>query len=85
MRWDELQAVDPWSDDGVYCRSRVWLLLAYAVCFGSVAGAAGMMIHLGGGAVGVACTVQVAAILSAALLFFVSRSEGEGGDGYAMF
>jgi hypothetical protein len=86
VRWDEINAVDPWGDDGTYCRSRVWMLVAYAACFGAVAGAVVVMIHAGGGGVGLACVLQVVAILGSALLFFASRSEGEaGGDGYSMF
>ena len=85
VRWDEVQGYDPWNDDGVYCRSRVWLLVAYLVAGGSIAGAAAVMIHSGGAALGMACVLQVASIIGAALLFFVSRSEGEGGDGYSTF
>jgi len=86
VRWDEVQSYDPWDDDGVYCRSRVWLLLAYLVSGGAIAGAAVVMIHSGGSLLGMACVMQVACILGAALLFFVSRSEGEGGgDGYGSF
>lgn len=85
VRWDEVQGYDPWNDDGVYCRSRVWLLIAYLVCGGAIAGAAGVMIASGGAAVGMAAVMQVACIIGAALLFFVSRSDGEGGDGYGSF
>jgi hypothetical protein len=80
VRWDELRELDPW-DEGVYCRSRVWLLAAYAVCLGSVGGAAAVMVHTGGGEVGLRCVLQVAAILGAALLLFTSRSEGDSGEG----
>ena len=39
------------------------------------------MIASGGGGIGLAAVIQVACILGGALLFFVSRSEGEnGGD-----
>ena len=78
VRWDEIQNYDPW-DEGVYCRSRIWLLLAYLLSGGAVAGAVAVMIGSGGGPIGIACTVQVASLLGAALLFFISRSEGESG------
>ena len=81
VRLDEIESVDPWDDEGVYCRSRVWLLLSYLVCGGSIAGATVIMIASGGGGIGLAAVIQVACILGGALLFFVSRSEGEnGGD-----
>lgn len=40
------------------------------------------MIQTGGGPLGMAAVAQVALIIASALLFFVSRSEGEAGDGY---
>lgn len=84
VRWDEIQGLDPWDED-VYCRSRTWMLIAYGTSVGAMVGAAAVMIGVGGGAVGLACVLQVACILGAALLFFLSRSEGEGGGGYDMF
>ena len=81
VRLDEISSVDPWDDEGVYCRSRVWLLIAYLVCGGAIAGATVVMLTSGGSGMGVAVIVQVACILGGALLFFVSRSEGESGDG----
>ena len=81
VRLDEISAVDPWDDQGVYCRSRIWLLIAYLVCGGSIAGATIIMLAAGGGGIGLAVVIQVACILAGALLFFVSRSEGEIGDG----
>jgi hypothetical protein len=80
VRLDEISSVDPW-DEGVYCRSRVWLLVAYVVCAISIAGATIIMLTAGASGVGIASVVQVASILGGALLFFVSRSEGEAGDG----
>ena len=35
---DELQEYDPF-DEGVFCRSRIWLFISYMVSFASVAGA----------------------------------------------
>ncbi len=80
VRLDEISSVDPW-DEGVYCRSRVWLLVAYVVCAASIAGATLTMLTAGASGIGIASVVQVASILAGALLFFVSRSEGESGDG----
>lgn len=36
---------DPFSDEGVYCRARTWLLAAYAVSFGAVFGSVMVMLH----------------------------------------
>ena len=83
VRWDEIHNYDPW-DEGVYCRSRTWLLFAYVLSGGAVAGAVAVMIGSSGGPIGVACTIQVAALLGAAMLFFVSRSEGEDGVEYGL-
>jgi hypothetical protein len=80
VRLDEINQVDPWDDEGIYCRSRVWLLLAYMICGGSIVGAATIMIIGGGNGVGLGAIVQVCCILGGALLFFVSRSEGETGS-----
>jgi Uncharacterised protein family (UPF0220) len=81
VRLDEISSVDPWDDEGVYCRSRVWLLVAYVVCALAIGGATVTMLTAGASGVGIASVVQVASILGGALLFFVSRSEGEAGDG----
>lgn len=41
---DEI-SYDPFSDDGVYCRSRSWLLAAYLVSSGAVTGSVFVMLH----------------------------------------
>ncbi|KAG7670609.1 hypothetical protein NADE_002230 [Nannochloris sp. 'desiccata'] len=81
VRLDEISSVDPWNDEGVYCRSRTWLLVAYLVCAAAIGGATVTMLTAGASGIGIASVVQVASILGGALLFFVSRSEGETGDG----
>lgn len=35
-------------DEGVYCRSRIWLLMAYALSLGAIAGSVLVMLHRGG-------------------------------------
>ena len=72
---DELLSYDPY-DEGTFCRSRFWLLMAYAISLGAIGGSVLVMLHKGGDASGIA---QVACILGAALVLFTSRSEGEGG------
>lgn len=84
VRWDEISAVDPWDDEGVYCRSRVWLLFAYALALGAIGGATVVMLGAGGGGVGLAAVIQVACVLGGALLLFVSRSEGEAAGDYGL-
>jgi hypothetical protein len=82
---DELASYDPWSDDGAFCRSRTWMLLAYTTCVGAIAGAVVVMIHVGGAWLGLAATLQVALVLGGALVLFVSRPPGEDGGGYSAF
>ena len=84
VRLDEISSVDPWDDEGVYCRSRVWLLIAYVVCAGSIGGATVTMLTAGASGIGIASVVQVASILAGALVFFVSRSEGESEGSYGL-
>ncbi|KFM23204.1 Transmembrane protein 50A [Auxenochlorella protothecoides] len=84
VRRDEI-SYDPFSDDGVYCRSRSWLLAAYLVSSGAVTGSVFVMLHHFGSSaqdtrwVGIASVLEVACILGSALLFFVSRSPGDEG------
>ncbi|KAL4854493.1 Transmembrane protein 50 [Chlorella vulgaris] len=75
VRRDELLSYDPY-DEGTFCRSRFWLLVAYAVSLGAIGGSVLVMLHNGGA---VASILQVAFILGSALVLFTSRSEGEGG------
>lgn len=44
---DELLSYDPY-DEGTFCRSRFWLLMAYGVCLGAIAGSVLVMLHRGG-------------------------------------
>ena len=81
VRYDELQSIDPWGDEGVYCRSRLWLLISYLISALSIVGAAIIMIGSSGSYVGIAIVIQVASILASSLVFFVSRTEGEEGGG----
>ena len=46
-RSDELLSYDTY-DEGVYCRSRIWLLMAYALSLGAIAGSVLVMLHRGG-------------------------------------
>lgn len=81
VRLDEYRQLDPWEDEGMYCRSRIWLLIAYCICGGSIFGAGAIMIAAGGGGIGLSIIIQVCCILGAALLFFISRSGGESSEG----
>lgn len=81
VRRDELLSYDTY-DEGMYCRSRIWLLMAYALSLGAIAGSVLVMLHRGGE---VSSILQVACILGAALVLFTSRSEGEGGSSYDAF
>lgn len=46
-RSDELLSYDTY-DEGMYCRSRIWLLMAYALSLGAIAGSVLVMLHRGG-------------------------------------
>ena len=68
-------------DDGVYCRSRSWLFLAYIVSFGAIMGSVAVLLqsYALNDAInvvwpGVAGLFQVTLILAAGLLLFVSRT-----------
>ena len=72
-------------DDGVYCRSRSWLFLAYIVSFGAIMGSVAVLLqsYALNDAVdvvwpGVAGLFQVTLILAAGLLLFVSRTPADG-------
>lgn len=54
---------DPFSDDGVYCRSRSWLLAAYVVSTAAVVGSVFVMLHHFGSeaSAGACCTKAVSA------------------------
>ena len=78
---DELLSYDA-SDEGEFCRSRFWLLMAYAISLGSIGGSVLVMLHKGGD---VAPILQVAFILGSALVLFTSRSEGESSGSYDAF
>lgn len=72
-------------DEGVYCRSRSWLFLAYIVSFGSIMGSVAVLLqsYALNDAVevvwpGVAGLFQVTLILAAGLLLFVSRTPADG-------
>ena len=81
VRLDEISEVDPFDDDGVYCRSRLWLLIAYCVCASSIAGATIVFLSSSATGIGLGSIIQVSCILGSALLFFVSRSDGDLGEG----
>lgn len=73
-------------DEGVYCRSRSWLFLAYLVSFGSIMAAVAVLLKdyalndaVDGVWPGVAGLFQVTLILGSGLLLFVSRTPTEGG------
>jgi hypothetical protein len=80
-RFDEIQSVDPWADEGVYCRSRIWLLIGYLVSASAIAIASIIMISTSGSYFGLACILQVTSILGSSLVFFVSRTDGESTGG----
>lgn len=73
-------------DEGVYCRSRSWLFLAYLVSFGSIMAAVAVLLkdyalneQVDRVWPGVAGLFQVTLILGSGLLLFVSRTPTEGG------
>ena len=82
---EDLDDPDTFSDDGVYCRSRSWLFLAYIVSFGAIMGSVSVLLqsYALNDAVdvvwpGVAGLFQVTLILAAGLLLFVSRTPADG-------
>lgn len=93
IRRSELDEYDPF-DEGVFCRSRLWLFISYIVSFAAVAGA--VWVLLGHYALnpdvtnvwpGVAGLFQVTLILGSALLFFVARTPSTESNygGYGAF
>ena len=74
--------MDPWADEGVYCRSRIWLLIGYLVSASAIAIASIIMISTSGSYFGLACILQVTSILGSSLVFFVSRTDGESTGEY---
>ena len=42
---EDLDDPDTFSDDGVYCRSRSWLFLAYIVSFGAIMGSVSVLLQ----------------------------------------
>ena len=81
---EDLEEYDAF-DEGVYCRSRSWLFLAYIVSFGSIMGSVAVLLksYALNDAIdvvwpGVAGLFQVTLILAAGLLLFVSRTSAEG-------
>ena len=90
---EDLEEYDSF-DEGVYCRSRSWLFLAYLVSFGSIMGSVAVLLksYALNDAIdvmwpGVAGLFQVTLILAAGLLLFVSRTpaEGSGSANYGAF
>ncbi|DBA90422.1 hypothetical protein WJX77_002012 [Trebouxia sp. C0004] len=93
LRREDLEEYDSF-DEGVYCRSRSWLFLAYLVSFGSIMGSVAVLLksYALNDAIdvmwpGVAGLFQVTLILAAGLLLFVSRTpaEGTGSTNYGAF
>lgn len=92
LRRDELLDYDPF-DEGLYCRARLWLFMAYVVSFGSVAGSVWVLLQAyalnptaASAWPGVAGLFQVTLILGSALTFFVSRTPaGESSGAYSQF
>ena len=81
---EDLEEYDAF-DEGVYCRSRSWLFLAYIVSFGSIMASVAVLLksYALNDAIdvvwpGVAGLFQVTLILAAGLLLFVSRTSAEG-------
>lgn len=81
---EDLEEYDAF-DEGVYCRSRTWLFLAYIVSFGSIMASVAVLMKdyaLNDATTivwpGVAGLFQVTLILAAGLLLFVSRTPAEG-------
>ena len=68
--------------DGVVCRARGALFLAYCLSFASLALAASGLLLSGGGWVGAAGVLNCLFVLAAGLVMFVAggNSEGEGAD-----
>ncbi|KAK9799800.1 hypothetical protein WJX73_010831 [Symbiochloris irregularis] len=94
IRREELD--DPYDafDEGVFCRSRFWLLVSYMVSTGAVVGSILVLLHFYAWNSevpslwpGIAGIFQVILILGSALIFFVSRSGGGSDDygGYSGF
>lgn len=90
-RRDELFEAHDIYDEGVFCRARAWLFVSYCVSFGAIVGAVWVLLsdyalnpEVSNVWPGVAGLFQVALILGAALLFFVSRTPSEG-SGYGQF
>lgn len=89
---DELMEYDPF-DEGLYCRSRFWLFIAYVVSFGAIAGAVWVLLQnyalnpaVSSAWPGVAGLFQVTLILGSALLFFISRTPvGDSSGAYGQF
>lgn len=84
IRREDLDEYDTF-DDGIYCRSRSWLFLAYIVSFGAIMGSVAVLLqsYALNDAVnavwpGVAGLFQVTLILAAGLLLFVSRTPADG-------
>ena len=86
--------MDPFGDEGAFCRSRFWLLLSYVVACSSVVLGIWVLLHFYAWNAevkdvwpGVACLFQVCCILGSALLFWVSRTPGDesGYGGYGSF
>ena len=81
---DDLHEAYDAYDDGVFCRARSWLFVSYVVSFGSIVGAVWVLLsdyalkeEVSTVWPGVAGIFQVALILGAALLFFVSRTPSD--------
>ncbi len=88
---DELQEYDAF-DEGVFFRSRFWLLMSYIVSVAAIGGSVTVLLKdyaldasVSTTWPGVAGICQVTLILGSALLFFVSRIPGDSDGSYSAY
>ena len=88
---DELQEYDAF-DEGVFFRSRFWLLMSYIVSIAAIGGSVAVLLKdyaldtsVQTAWPGVAGLCQTTLILGSALLFFVSRIPGDTDGSYSAY
>ncbi|KAK9848556.1 hypothetical protein WJX84_001365 [Apatococcus fuscideae] len=91
IRRDELQEYDAF-DEGVFFRSRFWLLMSYIVSIAAIGGSVAVLLKdyaldtsVQTAWPGVAGLCQTTLILGSALLFFVSRLPGDTDGSYSAY
>lgn len=78
-----------YDDDGAGCRGRCALFVAYVISFGSIFGAATMLLvdrQRGAGDLwaATAATVQTTVVCGSGLLLWLARNGDDDGDGYGL-